>query len=78
MKGFIDEVGDRKTLSEGKMNLIFKKWYALSTLTIDNLIHDAKVIPRGGGYMSTISSSLRKAPSTTTFRTTSFLGKRAR
>ena len=38
MKGLIDEVGDGKVLSKCELELVFEKWTALSTSTVDNLI----------------------------------------
>ena len=54
MKGLIDEAGDGRVLSEHELDLIFEKWSALSTSTVDNLIHDAKVSLGGGGYVDSI------------------------
>ena len=54
MKGLIDEAGDGKVLSECELDSIFEKWSALSTSTMDNLIHNAKVSFGGGGYVGII------------------------
>ena len=54
MKGLIDEAGDGRVLSERELDSIFEKWSALSTSTMDNLIHDAKVSLGGGGYVDSI------------------------
>ena len=54
MKGLIDEVGDNKVFSEGKLNSLFEKWSALNTSIVDNLIHDVKVSLGGGGYVDNI------------------------
>ena len=54
MKGVIDEAGDGKVLSKGELNLVFEKWSTLSTSTVDNLNHHAKVSLGGGGYIDNI------------------------
>ena len=54
MKGLIDEAGDGRVLSERELDSIFEKWSALSTSTVDNLIHDAKVSLGGSGYVDSI------------------------
>ena len=54
MKGLIDEAGDGRVLSKRELDSIFEKWSALSTSTVDNLIHDAKVSLGGGGYVGSI------------------------
>ena len=54
MKGLIDEAGDKKVLTEHKLDTVFEKWSALSSSTMDNLIHDAKVSLGGGGYVDSI------------------------
>ena len=54
MKGLIDEAGDGKVLYELELDSVFKKWSALSTSIVDNLIHDAKMSLEGGGYVDSI------------------------
>ena len=54
MKGLIDDDGNGKALSEDKLNLIFEKWSSLSSSTLNNLIHDARVSLGGGGYVDNI------------------------
>ena len=54
IKGLIDEDGNGKALSEDELNLIFEKWSSLSSSTLNNLIHDARVSLGGGGYMDSI------------------------
>ena len=54
MKGLIDEAGDGKVLTEHELDTIFEKWSILSSSTMDNLIHDAKVSLGGGGYVHSI------------------------
>ena len=54
MKGLIDEDGNWKALSEDELNLIFEKWSNLSSSTLNNLIHDARVSLGGGGYVDSI------------------------
>ena len=54
MKGLIDEDNNGKALSEDELNLIFEKWSSLSSSTLNNLIHDARVSLGGGGYVDII------------------------
>ena len=54
MKGLIDEDGNEKAFSEEELNLIFEKWSSLSSSTLNNLIHDARVSFGGGGYVDNI------------------------
>ena len=54
MKGFINEDGDGKVLSEPELNIILEKWTALSSSTIENLIYDTKVSFSDGGYVDSI------------------------
>ena len=54
MKGLIDEDSNGKAFSEDELNLIFEKWSSLSSSTLNNLIHDARVSLSGGGYVDNI------------------------
>ena len=54
MKGLIDEDDNGKALLEDELNLIFEKWSSLSSSTLNNLIHDARVSLGGGGYVDNI------------------------
>ena len=54
MKGLIDKDGNGKALSEHELNLIFEKWSSLSSSTLNNLIHDARVSLGGSGYVDSI------------------------
>ena len=54
MKGLIEEDSNGKALSEDELNLIFEKWSSLSSSTLNNLIHDARVSLGGGGYIDNI------------------------
>ena len=54
MKGLINEDGDGKLLSESELSSVLKKWSALSSSTVENLIYDAKLCLSGGGYVDSI------------------------
>ena len=54
MKGLINEDGNSKVLSEEELSQIFEKWSSLSSLTLNNLIHDARVTLGGSGYVDSI------------------------
>ena len=51
MKGLINEDGDGKLLSESELSSVLEKWSALSSSTVENLIHNAKLCLSGGGYV---------------------------
>ena len=54
MKGFINEDGDGKLLSESELSSVLEKWSALSSSTVENLIYDAKLCLSIGGYVNSI------------------------
>ena len=54
MKGLIDEDSNGKALSQNELNLIFEKWSKMSSSTLNNLIHDARMSLGGGGYVDSI------------------------
>ena len=54
IQGLIDANGERKVLIEGQLNLMFEKWSKLSTSSMNNMIHDAKVTLGGSGYVDSI------------------------
>ena len=54
MKGLINEDGDGKLLSESELSSVLEKWSALSYLTVENLIYDAKLCLSGRRYVDSI------------------------
>ena len=50
-KGLINEDGDGKLLSESELSAVLKKWSALDSSTVENLIYDAKLRLSSGGYV---------------------------
>ena len=54
IKGFINKDGDGKLLSESELSSVLEKWSTLSSLTMENVIYDAKLCLSGGGYVDSI------------------------
>ena len=54
MKGLVDEKWDGKKLNEDDFAQVLEKWLALSTPSINNMIMDARVLCRQGGYIDNI------------------------
>ena len=60
LKGLVDEFGERNKLGEEEFTQILEKWYALSIPSVNNMIKDARLLCKQGGYIDNILK-LKKA-----------------